>query len=249
VLRPVVALMQPRGEQPVQVGKRRARASAAGVGDLDLDQELVAAGTVPPFDLSPALRATRPTVGDLDVEDGGRPGQLPGGVRTAAVAVQVRGAAVGLDRVVQGSLHAQGVLAEAPPVADHEPGMVVEQGEQHRPSAVDERAVQAVGDPPDVGCVRLEPAEHPRRSAVATPAQLQAHEVALQGPRRGRPSLAGLDDAGDVRGRTRRTLTFEPRGQIQRLGHGPRVHLAHRRDQRVEPADAPGPNPTVQRRP
>ncbi len=144
VLRPVVALMQPRGEQPVQVGKRRARASAAGVGDLDLDQELVAAGTVPPFDLSPALRATRPTVGDLDVEDGGRPGQLPGGVRTAVVAVQVRGAAVGLDRVVQGSLHAQGVLAEAPPVADHEPGMVVEEGEQHRPSAVDERAVQPV---------------------------------------------------------------------------------------------------------
>jgi len=56
VHRAVVALMQPPGKQPVQVRKRRTRAPATSPGDLDLDQELVAAGTVPPFDLSPALR-------------------------------------------------------------------------------------------------------------------------------------------------------------------------------------------------
>jgi hypothetical protein len=156
---------------------------------------------------------------------------------------------VGFDRVVEGGLHAQGVLAEAPPVADHEPGVVVEEGEQHRPPAVDEGAVEPVGDPQVVGGVRLEPAEHWRLRPVGTPTQLEAHEVALQSPRRGRPALAGLDDAGDVRGRAGRTLTFEPHGQLQRVGRGPRVHLTHRRDQRVEPADTPGPDPTVHRGP
>ncbi|WP_244232602.1 hypothetical protein [Mycobacterium innocens] len=110
---------------------------------------------------------------------------------------------MGLDRVVQRCLHAQGVLAVAPPVSGHVPGMVIEQGEQHRPPAADDRAVQAVADPHLVGFGGLESPERARRVAVGSGAQFQAGEVALQGPRRRRPALLGGDDAGDVGGGAR----------------------------------------------
>lgn len=42
-------------------------------------------------------------------------------------------------------------MATASGVARHIAGVVVEQGEQHRPLAVDDRAVQAVADPHLVG--------------------------------------------------------------------------------------------------
>ena len=144
------------------------------------------------------------------------------GVGAAVVAVEPLRAAVGLDRVVQRGLHAQGVLAVAPAVPDHIPGVVVEQREQHRPAALDDRAVQPVADPQLVGFGGLEPAEHLRRHAVRAGGQLQAGEVALQGARRRRPPLLLFDDPGDVRGGAGRVFPLEPRGQLQHLGVGAR---------------------------
>ena len=132
---------------------------------------------------------------------------------------------------------------------DHVPGVIVEQREQHRALALDDRAVQPVADPQLVGFARLEPAECLRRHAVRAGAQLQAGEVALQGARRGRPPLLGFDDPGDVRGGAGRAFPFEPGGQLQHLGVGARGDLAFGRDQRVEPAGPPRPDPAVQTRP
>ena len=72
--------------------------------------------------------------------------------------------------------------------------------------------------------------------------------MALQGARRGRPPLLGLDDPGDVGGGARGVFPLEPRGQLQRLGVGARGDLAFGRDQRVEPAGPPRPDPAVQTR-
>jgi hypothetical protein len=79
---------------------------------------------------------------------------------------------VGFDRVVQHRLHAQGVLTVAPPVPDHIAGIVIEQREQHRPAAGDDRAVQPVADPQLVGFVGLEPAKCLRRHAIRAGVQL-----------------------------------------------------------------------------
>ena len=70
--------------------------------------------------------------------------------------------------------------------------------------------------------------------------------MALQGARRRRPSLLGLDDAGDVGGGAGGVFALEPHRQLQHLGVGARADLAFGRDQRVEPAGAPRPDPAVQ---
>ena len=237
----VVLLMKPGGEQPVQLGQRLHRA-----GSLDLDQELLAHGAVPALDLAPPLRFSGPAVHQRDVEHRRRPRQLMRAVCRAVVDIQFSWAAVGFDRVVQRGLHAQGVLAVAPPMPGHVAGVVIKQREQHRPPAGDDRAVQPVADPHLVGFGGLEPAERGRRVAVGTGAQFQAGEVALQGARRRRPPLLGLDDAGDVGRSTGGVFALEPRRQLQHLGVGARGDLAFGRDQCVEPAGPPRPNPAVQ---
>jgi hypothetical protein len=129
---------------------------------------------------------------------------------------------------------------------DHVAGMIVQQREQHRPPALDDRAVQPVADPQLVAPVGLEPAEGPRRRPVGPGSQLQAGEVALQGPGRGCPPSLGLDDPCDVRGGAGRAFPFQPGRQVQHVGLGAGLRLPLGRDQRVEPPGPPGPDPTVQ---
>ena len=88
----VILLMQPRGEQPVQLGQRAHLARTAVV--VDLDQKLVAHGAIPPLDFPASLRFPGSAVHQLDVEHRRRPGQLPAGVGGAVVAVEPLRAAV-----------------------------------------------------------------------------------------------------------------------------------------------------------
>lgn len=60
----------------------------------------------------------------------------------------------------------RGVLAVAPPVPDHVAGTVVEQREQHRPLALDDRTMHPVADPHLVGLCGFEPAKRDRRLPV-----------------------------------------------------------------------------------
>ena len=64
--------------------------------------------------------------------------------------------------------------------------MVVQQREQHRPPAVQDRAVQTVGDPQLVAGGGLEPAERPGRPPVATPTLAGTATTT---------AVAGLDEA------------------------------------------------------
>ena len=245
----VVPLVQPGGEQAVQVGQRLTPGPVAGRGvdgGVDLDEELVAHGAIPPFDLAAPLRAAGRGVDQLDVQHRAGPGQLVGGVGRAVVGIQSLRAAVGLDRVVQRGLQAQGVLAVAPAVPDHVPGVIVQQREQHRPLALDDRAVQTVGDPQLVRLAGLEPAERLRRRPVRASTQLQAGEVALQGAGRGRPPLLGLDDPHDVGGGPGRAFPLQAYRQLQHRALGTRRDSPLGRDQRVEPAGPPRPDPAIQ---
>lgn len=70
--------------------------------------------------------------------------------------------------------------------------------------------------------------------------------MALQGPRRGRPALLGLNDPGDMGRSACGVFGLEPRRQLQHLSLGARGDLALRWEQRVEPAGPPRPNPAVQ---
>ena len=124
--------------------------------------------------------------------------------------------------------------------------MIVDEREQVSFPAADHRPVQRVAGPQLVRAGRLEPAEHRRRAAIRAGGELQPHEMALQGPLRGRPPAAGAQDPGDLRGGAGRVLPFQRRSQLEHLRRGAQGDLAGRRHQRVEPASPPGPDPPVQ---
>ena len=84
--------------------------------------------------------------------------------------------------VAQRGFQPHGVLAAGPPIAGQQAAVVVDEREQDRLAAADGRAVQRVAGPALVRRVGLEPAERLRRLPVRAGGQLQAHEVALQGP-------------------------------------------------------------------
>ena len=86
--------------------------------------------------------------------------------------------------------------------------MIVEEGDEDRLAAADVRAVQRVADPAGVAAVSLEPAEHRRTPVGARPVEPERGEVALQGPRRGRPP--------GVRGQYHRDLSAKQRGRLVR---------------------------------
>lgn len=242
----VIVLVHPGAEQPVQLGQRGHRAAALPVGGLDFDQELVPHGAVPPFDLAPALRPARLRVHQPDVQHRQRPAQLGGNVGRAVVGIQPAGTPVGLDRIMQRGLHAQGLFPVAPPVPHRIPRVVIEQSEQHRPAPRHDGPVQPVRDPEVIRSVGFEPAKHRRHRPIRADVEPEPGEQALHGARRGRPPPLLGDDPHDVRGGASRTFPLQALGQLQHPRVGARRYLPLGRQQRVEPTSAPRPNPAIQ---
>ena len=90
-------------------------------------------------------------------------------------------------------------------------------------ATTDHRAVQRITGPPVVRGAGLEPAERPRRQPVRTGVELEADEMALQGPlRRGRAGVREQDRA-DLRRRASRYLPLERSRQLQHRRRGPRL--------------------------
>ena len=79
--------------------------------------------------------------------------------------------------------------------------------------------------------------------------QLQAREVALQGPLVRRPAGVRPQDRRDLRRGPLGHLLLQRDRQVQHLGRGARRRPRRGRDQGVEPAAAPVPDPPVDRGP
>ena len=108
--------------------------------------------------------------------------------------------------------------------------MVVEERDQDRLAAVDDRAVQRVTDPPGVGPLGLEPAEHRRRRPVrAGPGEPRRGEMALQGPGRGREPAVRGQHHRDLRGGPVRSLRLQRHRQLQHRRRGLRGDPPRRR--------------------
>jgi hypothetical protein len=154
----VVDGFHPGGEPGVQLDQ---------VGDLsagaDLDQELVAHGAKQSLDLAPTGRLTRFGVDQPDAQAGAGAQQLLVDECRAVVDVDRGRDAAGGQRTAQRGRELHGVFAVGPAVADQQPGVVIEEGEQDRLAPGDGRSVQRVPGPQQVRRVGLEPAEHPRR--------------------------------------------------------------------------------------
>jgi hypothetical protein len=125
--------------------------------------------------------------------------------------------------------------------------VIVDEAEQVALAALDHRAVQAVAGPQVVGAGRLEGPECRGRAAGA--GQLQAAEVALQGPGRRGPAARGEQDPADLLGGAGRHLRLQRRGLLQDLRVGPHGDLPRRRGQRGQPAGPVSPQPPLHRRP
>ena len=123
--------------------------------------------------------------------------------------------------------------------------VVVDEREQDRLAAVDRRAVQCVTSPPHVRGVGLEAAERPGRFPVRASAELQAHEVALQGAFVRRPPGVRAQDRRDLRRGAGRHLFLQCRCQVEHVGRGAWRDPARAGHQRVEPAAAPAADPPV----
>jgi hypothetical protein len=154
VLAVVVDAFDPAAEQPVQL--LQVGCAAAG---LQLDQELLADGAEDPFDLAAALRLARLGVGQADAEHRAGPLQLAGDERGAVVHVQRAGQPAGGEPGPERGLQPQGVLGQAPAVADQRAGVVVDGGKQVGLAAGHGGAVQRIGGPQLVGGLGLEAAE------------------------------------------------------------------------------------------
>ena len=127
--------------------------------------------------------------------------------------------------------------------------MVVDEREQVGLAAGDDRAVQRITGPPLVRGGGLEPAERPRRPPVGAGVELEADEVALQGPLRRGGAGRGEQDRADLRRRARRHLPLQRGRQLQHRRRGAWLGRAGRGQQRVEPAAAPDQDPAIDRDP
>jgi hypothetical protein len=131
--------------------------------------------------------------------------------------------------------------------------MVVEEREQVGLAPADRRAVQSIPGPQLVRAVGLEPPEH-RLGAGAAGRERAQHradqriggEVALQRPLPGRPPHLLAQDPPHLRRGPGGVLPLERDRHLDHLDRQPRAGLARIRDQRVEPAPPPRPDPPVQ---
>lgn len=113
--------------------------------------------------------------------------------------------------------------------------------------ACDLRSMQGVADPELVRTRGLEPAERLRRLPVRTGQQLQPLQVPMDGAVGRAPPEVLLQDPHHLRGRPRRVLPLQGRGQVQDLLRRARGDLAGRRQQRFQAALAPELEPAVHR--
>ena len=147
-----------------------------GVGDLD--EELLTHRPEEPFDLAPSLRPAGRGMHQSNTEFRARPQQPRVDERRAVVDIDRGRHAAGSQRRFEGGGQAHGVLGEPEPVPDHQPRMVVEEGEQVGFAVSDPRPVQGVADPQLVGVSGFEPAEHRRLFIEVRADQLAAAEMA-----------------------------------------------------------------------
>ena len=135
-----------------------------------------------------------------------------------------------------------------PAVADQGSAVVVDEGEQERFAARDHGAVEGITGPPVVRGGGLEPPERPRRRPIRSGVELEPGEVPLQRPgRRHRTIGSGVDgqDRRDLRGRARGDFPLQRSRQLQHRRRCGRVAVAGLRQQRIEPAAAPGQDPPI----
>ena len=227
----MVDLLDPRGEQGVQLGQGvHGAADAVGTGG-DLDQELVPDGAEKTFDLAPAGRLAGLAVGELDPEHRAGPAQ-PGIDETGPVVdVNLSRAAPRCQRDLEGLPQRDRVLRVAPAGRDHGPRVVVQERDQDRLAARDERPVERIADPPGVRPVGLEPAEHRGRATIgAGPGQPGGGEVALQRAGRGREAAVRRQHNRDLCGGPIRGLGLEGHREFQHVRRGASKDPAGRRD-------------------
>lgn len=151
------------------------------------------------------------------------------------------------QRGTQGDGQAHRVLDEAEPGRHHRPGVIVQEAEQDRPAAGDQRPVQAVAHPQLVRAGGLEPAEDLLRPVLPELVQAQAHEVPLQRALAGRPPRVRPQHPRDLHRRAPRILPLQPGRQLQHLGRRPGRHPHRVRHQRLEPTHPPRADPPVHR--
>ena len=242
----VVDLLDPGGEQAVQLGQAGDRAAGAlGTVD-DLDEELLAHGAEHPLDLASAGGLAGSGVHQRDAQAGAGAQQLGVDERRAVVDVDPLRDTAGGERRAQRRFQAHGVLAVPPPVAHQCPGVVVDEREQVGLAASDLGAVQGVAGPQLIARSRLEPPERRRSGAVRAGVEPEPGEVALQGPFPRCPAGMGGQHRRDVRSGPLGRLPFERGSQLEGLCRGPRLGPARVGHQRVEPAAPPGSDPAVQ---
>ena len=245
----VVDLLDPGGEQPVQLAQVGDGPPRPAVGGGELDCEPVVHGPEEPLDLAPALRPARRRVRQADAEFRARPQQPRVCERRPVVHIDPLRDAPGRQRRPQRRGQAHRVLGQPPPVPDHRPGVVVDEREQVRLAAGDPGAVQRVPGPDLIRPRCLEPAEHRRRSRRGAPAQAQPGEMPLQRALVRRPPRLHLQDPPHLRRGPGRVLPLERLRQREHLRRRARRALARAGYQRVEPAGPPLRDPPVQRPP
>lgn len=161
----VIDRLDPGGEQRVQLeqpsgGGQLLGGEVFGAAVGDLDEELITDGAEESFDFAPSLGSVWGGVHQPDPELAAGPEQP--GIDVGRPVVDVAGGwhPAGGQRGLQCGGQPHGVLGEPEPVARREPCVIVEEREQVGLAAADPWAVQRVTDPPFVGVLGLETAEH-----------------------------------------------------------------------------------------
>ncbi|CNL87604.1 Uncharacterised protein [Mycobacterium tuberculosis] len=122
----VINRFDPGRKQPIQLGQISDVMSADDVGFAgDLDQELLAHGAEEPLYLAPALRPTWRGMNKAHTEFRACPQQPRIHIGRAVIDIHRVGHAAGGQRRAQCGGQPHRVLGMAPPVAGHQPGMVV----------------------------------------------------------------------------------------------------------------------------
>ena len=223
--------LQPRAEEPVELSRARGRRGLrarprTGRGTVRKNRSIL------PF----VRRRAGTGVDQLRAQHRARPQQLRGHERRAAIDEHALRDAARHQRRPQRGLQAEDVLAGHPAPADQHPRVIVDERQQHRPTAGrgELGAMQPVAGPELVRRGRFKAAvDLARRAPVGAVVQAGARQVRLQRPRRRRPGLAGRgQDRVDLRRRAvAAVLALERDRQLEHPRRRPRQHLARLRDQ------------------
>ena len=239
----VVNRLHPRGEQLVQLGQVRDPGGAL-LGKLD--QETITDSPEKSFDFSLSFWSSGLAVDQLDAQLGAGAQQPRIDERAAVVDVGVRRDPPGCQGGAQRGGQPDGVLGEPEPGGHHRAGVIVDEREKIGFAATQPDRVHRVPRPDLIGPRRLPPPERGRVRGRGQRGQPGPAEHPLDRRLIRRPPALGTQDPLHLHGGPGRVLLLQRHRQLHHLRRGPRLGLARRGDQRVEPALLPQPDPPVQ---